>query len=142
MSVKVANSRFITSSLQKSVGFYQQILRGVSNFQELGSRLVKKAEASFYLRQVDSLKEFGLLLSNLPIKEYQLIGQYHLGWCEYYNGANETRAFENVVENSTAYRPNALMSLAAIEARKGNYTLEGYYFTQAIKYAMHERITG
>ena len=135
MSVRVANSRFITSSLQKSVGFYQQILRGVSNFQELGNRLVKKAEALFYLRQVDSLKEFGLLLSNLPIKEYQLIGQYYLGWCEYYNGANETRTFEDVVENSTAYRPNALMSLAAIEARKGNSISEAYYFTEAIKYA-------
>jgi uncharacterized membrane protein (UPF0136 family) len=135
MSVTVANSRFITSSLQKSVGFYQQILKGALNFQELGGRLLKEAEASFYLRQVDSLKEFGLLLSNLPIKEYRLIGQYYLGWCEYYNGSNETRIFEHVLENSTAYRPKALMSLAAIEARKGNPALEVYYFTEAIKYA-------
>ena len=132
MSVTVANNRFITSSLR--VGFYQQLLRGVSTFQELGNRLVKRAEAAFYLRQIDSLKEFGSLLSNLPIKEYQLIGQYYLGWCEYYNGANEAHIFENVLENSTAYRPNALMSLAAIEARKGNYASEGYFFMEAMKY--------
>ena len=135
MSITVANSRFITSSLQKSVGFYQQILKGALDFQELGSRLLKEAEASFYLRQVESLKEFGLLLSNLPINEYQLIGQYYLGWCEYYKGSNGTRIFEDILESSTAYRPKALMSLAAIEARKGDPALEVYYFTEAIKYA-------
>src|ERR1051325_5788049 len=97
MSVKVANSRLIEFSLPR---FYQQILKGVFDFRELGNWLIREAEAAFYLRQTADLKELGSLLSNLPIKEYQLIGQYYIGWCEYYNGANETQTFENVLETS------------------------------------------
>jgi hypothetical protein len=132
MSVKVANNRFMVFSL---AGFYQQILNGALSLQELGNRVVKQAEAAFYLRQIDILKELGSLLSNLPIKEYQLIGQYYLGWCEYYEGSSEPKIFENVLENSAIYRPKALMSLAAIEARKGDYASEAYYFTEAKKHA-------
>ena len=45
MSVKVASNRFITSSLKGYAGFYQQLLCGVSNLQELGNKLVYAIES-------------------------------------------------------------------------------------------------
>ena len=72
MSVRVASNRFITSSLQ--AGFYQQLLRNVSGFQVMGKRLVRFAENARAWRQAEQVEEVGRVLSNIPLKEYQLIG--------------------------------------------------------------------
>lgn len=130
MSVKVASNRFIVPSF---AGFYQQLISEVSSFQELGNRLVRIAERSQALRQSDTVKEAALALSNIPIKEYQLIGQYYLGWYAYRKGENPRRTFEAVAEKSKTYRAQALIMLAAVEARKHDYKSELYYFTEAMK---------
>ena len=133
MSVKVANSRFITSSLQKSVGFYQQLLRGISGFQDLGRRLVRQAEIAQAFRQTERLNDITSILINLPIREYQLIGEYYKGWCAHRAGEDARPIFERVLEQSKIYKVNVLMSLGASEASRGNYDLELGYFTEALR---------
>ena len=132
MSVKVANSRFINSSLQKSAGFYQQLFREISGFHELGQSLVRQAEVAQSLRQVDRVEEIALVLSNLPLKEHRLIGNYYQAWLQR-REYNARQVFESVLEQSKTYKAKALISLAASESYTGNYETELSYFTQALK---------
>src|SRR5690349_14205253 len=102
MSVKVANSRLITPSLRAA--FYQQLLSRVSTFQELGKKVVREAECATDYRDADRLETLAAILSNIPIREYQLIGQYYLGWTEYLKGKSNQSIFEEVLEKSQTYK--------------------------------------
>lgn len=136
MSIKVANNRLIVPSLQ--AGFYQQLFHNVSGFQAVGERLIRLAENARLLRQTAQVEEAGRLLSNIPIREYQSIGQYYLTVCDYRNGELEKtqRIFEQLAETSflsSNYRGRAMLSLAAIAARKGDYATELYYGLESLK---------
>jgi hypothetical protein len=131
MSIKVATSRFMLSSLR--AGFYQQILRGISGFQELGHRLVKEIDIAQTYRQDNRVIEIASILGSLPLKEHQLIGQYYEAWLGQKTGKDGRSIFERVAEESRTYKTKALMSLAATEARRGNYGEEFRYFTEALK---------
>jgi tetratricopeptide (TPR) repeat protein len=130
MSVKVASNRFIASSV---AGFYQQLLSTVSGFQELGKCLIRAAEIAQDLRRIDVVREFGLILSNIPIKEYQLIGQHFLAWCAYRGGENVVNSLEEVLEKSQTYKAKSLMVLAAIYGRKGDFDSELRYLSESLK---------
>ena len=132
MSVKVAKSRFITSSF---AGFYQQTLSNFATTQELGSCLIRQAEVAQILRKAEKLEEVSTVLCNFPISEIRTIGNYYKGLGAYRRGEDARRIFEEVVEYSRTYKAKAFMSLAAVEARAGKYERELGYFTQAIKYA-------
>ncbi len=131
MSVKVANSRFIVSSLR--AGFYQQLLK--SGFQELGYSLVRGIETAQVCRQGDRVIELASILDNFPTKEHQLIGQYYKAWLGQKAGQDARPIFERVAEESLIYRTRAFMSLAAIEARRGNFDEELCYYKEASKTA-------
>ncbi len=135
MSMKVATSLFMCSSLKRCAEFYRQFLTNFSSFQELGSKIVYATEIAHAFREVEKVEELALLLSNLPIKEYQLIGQYYLAWGTYRRGGNSREVFEKVIEQSQSYRAKAFMSLAAIDAREGNFEGELKNFIEAAKYA-------
>ena len=134
MRVKTANSLFIDFSLKRYAGFYQHLLNNVANFQALGDSLVKNAEQAYAFRLLPKVEELGVVLSGLPAREYQLVGQYYLGWCAYRRGEDARNIFEPVAEYSDTYRSRALSSLAALEARKGNYDVELNYITESLKY--------
>jgi len=133
MSVTVANSRFINSSLRAA--FYQQLLSRVSDFRELGKRAVGEAERATNFRNTTRLEELTIVLSNIPIPEYQLIGQYYLGVSDYFKGESKQSLFENIVEKSQTYKAQAFITLAALEARKGDFASELKLLTQALQYA-------
>src|ERR1044072_6327100 len=132
MSVKVANSRLIISSL-KHAALYQQIFRNLSDFQKLGNRVIQSAEQAQMLRQIERMEECGLILSNIPIKEYGLIGQYYLGWGAHLKGQGAKHIFENVLEESRTYKSRALIALAAIEDIQGNHSQQSRCFTEALR---------
>ena len=134
MSIKLASSFFITSSLEWYAGLYQQLIVGMSSFQELGNRVVKIAEQAQAFRQYDKVKEAAQILTNLPIKQYQTIGDYYLGLCELRKGNTSKAIFERVAENGpTKYRAIAMQSLAAIEARKQDYESELYWSLESLR---------
>ena len=131
MSIKVPTNRFIVSSLR--AGFYQQLFKEISGFQELGQKLVREIETAQAFRQIGRVDELSLILSGLPIREHQLIGQYYQGMCVQHIGGNAKDIFERVVEESRTYKTRALMSLAMAEARRGDYDEELKYFKEASK---------
>ena len=132
MIVKTTSSRFITSSLR--AGFYQQLIGGMSSFQELGNRVVKIAEQAQAFRQYDKVKEAAQILANIPIKQYQSIGHYYLGLCELRKGKNPKDMFERVAEYAPArYRVLAMHSLAAMEARNHDYESELAWLVESLK---------
>jgi hypothetical protein len=135
MSVNVAANRFILPSTKRYAGFYQQLLAGAAGFLEFGGRLVKEIELARALRQADKVKELGVVLSNIPVKEYQLIGQYYLGWHTHRTGGDAQRVFEEVFDRSKTYRARALMSLAAVDAINGDLDAEMNCFTEGLKVA-------
>ena len=132
MSVKVAKNRFIDFSLK---GLYRYLTYHFSNFQALGERIIHEAETAQAFRQTEKLEELGLILSNFPIKEYQLAGQYYIGWCLNRKGKNTQGLFEKLIEESATYRPMALIELASSQARKANYDSSVTYYTEALKYS-------
>lgn len=107
----------------------------MSNLQELGNRLVKAVEIAHAFRQADKVEEIGLILSNFPIKESRLIGQYYLGGYAWRKGEDAREIFEEVVEKSEMYKAKALMSLAAVEAVKGNFNEELKRLAESIKFS-------
>ena len=73
------------------------------------------------------------MLSALPVKEYQAIGQYYAGWSAHLQGRDTRHIFEQVLEDSTTYKARALIGLAAVEAKKGDSESELKYFVEAAK---------
>jgi hypothetical protein len=69
-----ANFFILPPSEAKSAELYQVLLRGIDSYQQLGERLIRLAEQAYALRQFDKVKEMGLMLSNIPIRNYQAIG--------------------------------------------------------------------
>src|ERR1051325_5253786 len=135
MSAKVAKSRFIDFSLENFGALYQYLLHGISDFQKLGDRLVQEASTATAYRDTHKLEEVGLILSNLPIREYRLIGQYYRGWADYLKGKATPSIFEKVAEQSSTYKAKAFISLAAIAARRGDFESEYKWFIEALKYS-------
>ena len=133
MSVKVASNLFIASSFEKWGKFYQYLVSNIADFQRLGAQLVREAQEAQALRQISKLEEISAILSQFPIREYRLIGQYHLAWCSYRMGKDARAIFENVIENSTTYRSMALIDLATIELTAGNCDLGIKFCTEAIR---------
>jgi tetratricopeptide (TPR) repeat protein len=134
MSIKLANNFLIDPSFKLPAGFYQQLIGGMTSFQELGNRLVKITEQAQTFRQYDKVKEAAQILANIPIKQYQAIGHYYMGLCEFRRGKSPRDIFEQVAEYAPAkYRALAMHSLAAIEARKQDYESELYWFVESLK---------
>ena len=79
MSKHTAASLFIfTPLLSKSAALYQALLGGISSYQQLGNRLIRLAEHAHAFRQFDKVREFGRILSNIPIRSYQAVGHYYM----------------------------------------------------------------
>ncbi|HVG20004.1 MAG TPA: hypothetical protein VNI02_13220 [Blastocatellia bacterium] len=114
--------------------FYQQLITTPVGFRELGTRLVRHAEHAYTFRKVERVEEAARLLVNLPIKQYQLIGQYYLGWCEYVRGADVKNTFEHIAEHATLhYRARAMHTLATLAAREKDSASELGWITESMK---------
>ena len=75
------------------------------------------------------------MLSNLPLQEYRLKGQYYLAWCGYRCGQDTRSDFELIVEKSDAFRDKGLISLAGLEIARKDYTTAVKHYEEAIKWA-------
>jgi hypothetical protein len=130
MSVKVAKNRFIHSSLEVWAALYQQLIP-ISDSHRLGRWLVAECEKAQMLRQTEFLKESSLILSGIPIQEYQLIGQFYQGFA--CMSQNPRKVFEEVIEKSITYKSKALIALAALELKDNNCELGIKYCSEAIR---------
>jgi hypothetical protein len=132
MTVNTAANRFIVSPLHAQ--FYQQLIGSSVGFHELGAKLVRYAEHCYVFRKVERAEETARLLINLPLQQYQLIGQYYLGWCEYVRGFDVKSAFEHVAEYAPLqYRARAMHTLAALAARGSDSVSELRWIVESMK---------
>jgi len=75
-------------------------------------------------------------LSNLPIKEYQLIGRYYLGWYACCSEGNfPPSLFENIFEQSKTYKAKSLITLGALAGARGDLETEMQYQKEALKHS-------
>ncbi|MFP5261067.1 MAG: hypothetical protein ACLGJB_04080 [Blastocatellia bacterium] len=132
MSVKTDNSLFMVSPLHAK--FYQQLISTPVGFHELGTKLVRHAEHAYIFRKIERAEETARLLINVPIRQYQLIGQYYLGWCEYVRGADVKNTFEYIAEHAPLhYRARAMHTLAALAARENDNASELRWIIESMK---------
>jgi tetratricopeptide (TPR) repeat protein len=139
MSRDTAASFFIPSpSLGNSAELYQVLLHGIENYRLFGSRLIQLAEQAHAFRQFDKLREMALILSHIPLKDYQAIGHYFLGIATHRRAAGDwdkaRRLFELAVDTAPdAYKVKATLSLGALSMRRKDFDSTLYYYRETIK---------
>jgi tetratricopeptide (TPR) repeat protein len=138
MSKPTESNLFMFSPFaSKQAGFYQDLLKGVLSYPQLGNRLIRLAEQAHIFRQYDTVKEYGQLLANFPLKPYQAIGHYFLAVAANSKGngdQNEAkRLFELVVDTAPdAYKAKSVMSLGALAFHRGDFDAARNYLQQTM----------
>jgi hypothetical protein len=132
MSKDTDKNLFIVSPLHAQ--FYQQLLSKHVGFHELGTRFARQAERSYIFREVKRAEQAARLLINVPIPQYQLIGQYYLAWGEYVRGADVKITFERIAERAPLhYRARAMHALATLAAREKDSASELGWIMESMK---------
>jgi hypothetical protein len=108
MSKDTDKNLFIVSSIPR---LYQHLFGGIASFQELGNRIIRQIKAAHAFRQVEQVRELSGLLLNIPIREYQLIAQYYLTWCQGRKSKYDTAALERIAEQTQTYKAKVLISI-------------------------------
>lgn len=119
MIEQTATNRFIVPPSGKQVALYQELFKGFVHYDQLGKRLIYLAEQARELKQIDALSELALILSNLPIERYQIIGQYYLALSICRDGQGNLEQASTMFEKVAScapliYRAEAMLSLSSI----------------------------
>lgn len=138
MSKPPKSSFFMVTPLAKYAGFYQQLLKGTGDYKQLGDRLIQLGEQAHSSRQFAKVKEIGLILSNVPIKDYQAIGYYFLAVAanSMGNGDQEEarRLFELAVDAAPAsYKVKSILSLGALALNRKDIDSAFYFYQHTIR---------
>ena len=139
MSNKPHASFFISSPLtSKQAGFYQDLLKGVLSYPQLGNRLIQLAERAHIFRQYEAVREYGQILANFPMKPYQAIGHYFLAVAANSKGNGDQdeakRLFELVVDTAPdVYKAKSIMSLGALAFHRGDFDAAHEYLQQTLQ---------
>ena len=112
---------------------YQQLLSGISNYEHLAARILRQIKTAHAFRQVERVREFSTLLCSIPFREYQLIGQYYLIWCDCREAVYKAEALENLAGQTQTYKTQVLSSRAGIEVYQGNLEVALYFYNEALK---------
>ena len=130
MSKHTDTSLLIISSLPR---LYQALLSGIESYKDLGNRIVREIKVAHAFRQLEKVCELSTVLTNIPIKEYQLIGQYYLVWFACREKRYEVESLERIIDQTRTYKAQALITRAAFEGYKGNIDSEAYFYVEALK---------
>ncbi|MFP5265572.1 MAG: hypothetical protein ACLGJB_27095 [Blastocatellia bacterium] len=130
MSRDTDKNLFIVPSMPR---FYQQLLSGIVSYQELGNRIITQIKVAHAFRQVEPVRELARLLINFPIREYRIIAQYYLVWCDCRESKFNNAALETIIEQTQTYKTKALSSRGTFEWYKGNNEAAFYFYTEALK---------
>jgi AraC-like DNA-binding protein len=132
------SSLFMFSPLAKYAGFYQHLLRGTGNYEQLGNCLIQLGEQAHSLRQFDEVREIGLVLSNIPIRQYQGIGRYFLAVAANSMGNGDPdearRLFEFAVDTAPdPYKLKSVLSLGALAFHNKDFDSAFYFYREVIR---------
>lgn len=132
MSKQTESSLLIVSPFKRTE-FYQQLLSGITTYQQLGSRIHEQIRTAHACNQMKRVRELARMLVNIPVREYQLIGQYYLVWCKCREREYQSEVLERVAEQSQTYKAKALISRAAFEVYQGNPESALGFYAEALK---------
>jgi tetratricopeptide (TPR) repeat protein len=79
------------------------------------------------------VREPATVLCNIPIKEYQLIGQYYLVWCNCRESVFKAEALENLAGQTRTYKAKVLLSRAAIDVYQHKMETALYFYNEALR---------
>jgi hypothetical protein len=134
MSKQTESNLFMLSPVAvKHDRLYQQLLTGIASFEQLGNRVLREIKTAHAFRQVEAVRELARILINIPIKEYRLIAQYYLVWCQCRELKDHSRILERIVEESRTYKAKALLSRAAFEVYHGTPENALYFYTESLQ---------
>lgn len=112
---------------------YQRLLHGIAGYQELGNQIIKEIKAAHAFRQVETVCELSKILINIPVREYQLIAQYYLVWCDFQQLKYPVETLETIIEQTKTYKARALFSRGGVEGYRGNTETAIYFYKEALK---------
>src|SRR4051812_836764 len=130
MSKQTETNLFMVSSMPR---LYQHLLSGIAGYEALGNRIVKQIKAAHAFRHVEQVRELATILCNVPIREYQLIGQYYLVWCNCREAVYKAEALENLIGQTRTYKSQVLSSRAGIEVYQGKLEAALYFYSEALR---------
>jgi tetratricopeptide (TPR) repeat protein len=130
MNTETAKSLFIVSSMP---ALYQQLLSGIRNYEQLAARILQQIKVAHAFRRIERVRELATTLSNIPIKEYQLIGQYYLVCYSHRESVFKAAALEKLAEQTRTYKANILLSRAFIEGCRHKMEAALYFYNEALK---------
>lgn len=138
MSEQTAMNRFIVPPSGNQERLYQELFKEFVSYDQLGNRLIHLAEQARAFKQVGALSELALILSNLPIKHYRIIGQYYLALSISRAGQGDLEQaapiFEKVAGHGPMmYRAEAMLTLAALYLAKQQPEESIRYYLEAAK---------
>ncbi len=139
MSNKTDKALFMFPPLTREyAGLYQELLRGVLSYQQLGDYLIRLGDLAHTFRQYDRVREAGHMLSNLPIRNYQAIGYYFLAVAANSKGNGDQdeakRLFELTVDTAPdTYKVKAILSLGALAFHRRDFDSALHFFQETIK---------
>ena len=139
MSRDTAASFFMPSPFfGKSAELYQVLRRGIESYHQLGDRLIQLAEQAHAFRQFDRVREYGQVLSHIPVKDYQVIGYYFLAVATHRKASGDwdeaKRLFEIAADNAPhAYKVKAILSLGALSFRRKDFDSALCFYRETIK---------
>jgi tetratricopeptide (TPR) repeat protein len=132
MSRQTETSLFIKSPLIESAGFYQQLFKAFT-YEDMGKRILSDIKAAQAFRQVERVKSLSRILINNPLREFKLIAQYYLVWCEFRELKFDNVVLEAIIEQTQTYKAKALISRAASEVYQNNMERALYFYTEALR---------
>ncbi len=130
MSKQTDKNLFIVSSLPR---LYQALLSGIEDYRQLGNRIIREIKTAHAFRQLETVCELSTILTNIPIKEYQLIGQYYLVWYACRGKRYEFESLERIIDQTRTYKAQALITRAAFEGYRNHLDSEAYFYAEALK---------
>ena len=130
MSKQTESSFLIGSSVP---ALYQHLLRGVASYQALGQRILDEIKKAYAFRQVEQVKELAGMLARLPIREYELVAQYYLVWCQCRKSDYRSDILERIAERTHTYKAKALKSRGTFDLYEGRSESALYFYTEALK---------
>jgi hypothetical protein len=112
---------------------YQRLIAGVASHKLLGDCIIEQIKAAQAFRQVEHVKELARVLINIPIREYNLIAQYYLVWCNCRELKYDNEALEKIIDQTKTYKVKALSSRGTFEWYKGNNENALYFYNEALR---------
>lgn len=129
MSRQIDNNLFINFSFWPR--FYQQLSRGIASYEALGNYIIEQIKIAKSFRKVEPVRELAVVLINIPIKEYKLIGQYYIIWCDCRESKFNYDALESIIDETDTYKFKALSTRGTFEWYKGNNEAAFYFYKEA-----------